>query len=167
MRRVALLVLLAAGCPGGDTPAVDATDAPIDGTPIDGDGDAMPRTCPASPPTPTQATTGGSVLGQWTLTWTCENGCIGNRPGLTYSREVEITAGAFHFTSATCAKCELTHAAAPSIAGCSDVEAGADWDVQCRFSYRLCERNGGVEAVVTWQEPGLSPQRWRLNGRRP
>jgi|GEM_PF-5246845 len=54
----------------------------------------------------------------------------------------------------------------PSVAGCIDVEAGADWDQQCRFSYQLCERDGRVEAIVVWQEPGLDRQTWKLIGSR-
>lgn len=168
-RALGLMVVAAlAACPGGD-PATDAgpIDARVvDAVGIDGDGDAMPRVCEASPPPPSQATTAGSVLGRWDLTWTCAAGCVGNRPGLTYARQVDITADALSFSSATCVKCLLTHAAAPAIPGCVDVAAGADWDVQCRYSYRLCERGGTVEATITWQEPGLGVQTWTLVGTR-
>ena len=168
MKRIGFVGVLAiAGCPGGGGGTDAANDAlVIDAVSIDGDGDAMPRVCEASPATPTQATTGGSVLGAWNLTWSCVEGCVGNRPGLTYARQVDITAAALAFSSTTCAKCLLTHGATPSIAGCVDVAAGADWDVQCRFSYRLCERSDTVEASITWKEPGLNAQKWRLLGTR-
>lgn len=164
MIRLGLAALIAlAGC-GGDDGSATMIDARVDAIPIDGDRDAMPRVCEASPPTPTQPTTGGAVIGGWALTWSCANGCIGNRPGLTYAHHADITIDAIAYSSSGCPRCTLTHAAAPSIAGCVDVEAGADWDAQCRFSYRLCERSGTIEALVTWKEPGLDEQTWKVVG---
>ena len=167
MKRIWIVCVLAiAGWPGGGGGSDAAIDAPSDGISIDGDGDAMPRICEESPPTPGQATTSGSVLGAWNLTWTCVEGCVGNRPGLTYARQLAVTANDLAFSSTTCVRCELSHGATPSIPGCVDVAAGADWGAQCRFSYRLCERSGTIEAMITWKEPGLSAQRWRLLGSR-
>lgn len=158
------LVALAAcgGDDGGEPTPIDA--ALTDGVSIDGDGDAQVRECTASPATPATPTTGGSPLGAWNLTWSCMSGCVGNRPALTYSRHAEITSSEIAYSSASCPRCALTHEATPAMTGCLDVAAGADFDAQCRFSYRLCEQGGGVDAVVTWKEPGLSEQVWRARG---
>jgi hypothetical protein len=46
------------------------------------------------------------------------------------------------------------------------VTGWADFDSQCRFSYRICEMAGALNGTVTWKEPGVSAQTWQLHGTR-
>ncbi len=164
MAVVGIMLAHGAACDSGahvdtiDAPAADALarDAAVDAF----DGDA--RTCGVSPAVPAQPTTGGPVEGSYALVWTCERGCSLNRPGLTYARQLVVFAASLAYSSATCAECTLTHTGGPSVPGCVDVAPGADWGQQCRHAYRLCEVNGRLEGRVSWLEPGLSVQEWRL-----
>jgi len=152
---------VAAGC--GSLRGDEADAAP----PIDAGIDAdVSRVCDPDRPMPAEPTTAGSMQGKWRVTWTCVDGCPMRRPGLTYSPELEIVGATQLWTNALCPECKATYFGAEMIDGCIDVTASADFDSQCRFSYRICEMQGELHGSVTWKEPGVSDTTWQITGRR-
>lgn len=160
--RLATLVTLAAGCGSlrsdHEDAAAAATDAGIDAE--------IARVCDPDRPMPVEPTTAGSMQGRWHVTWGCLKGCAMRRPGLTYSPELEIVGATQLWSNLLCPECRATFFGAETIDGCIDVSAAADFDSQCRFSYRICEMEGELHGSVTWKEPGVSPMTWQITGRR-
>lgn len=135
-----------------------ATDAGIDAE--------ISRVCDPDRPMPSEPTTAGSMQGKWRVTWACVKGCGMRRPGLTYSPELEIVGSTQLWSNPLCPECRATHFGNVTIDGCIDVTANADYDSQCRFSYRICEMQGELHGSVTWKEPNVSGMTWQITGRR-
>lgn len=115
---------------------------------------------------PIEPTTSGSMEGTWHVRWGCEHGCAMRRPGLTYSPQLEIVGSTLLWSNTLCPECKATFFGEETIDGCLDVSAAADFDSQCRFSYRICEMDGELHGQVTWKEPGVSAMTWQITGRR-
>ena len=107
-----------------------------------------------------------TMQGNWQITWTCVRGCPMRRPGLTYSPRLEIVGATQIWTNELCPECTATFFGEETVDGCIDVTASADFDSQCRFSYRICEMEGELRGSVTWKEPGVSAVTWQITGRR-
>jgi hypothetical protein len=139
-----------------------------DGGAIDAGIDAGPaaRVCDPDRPMPAEPTTAGSMQGNWKVTWECIDGCPMRRPGLTYSPQLEIVGATQLWSNSRCPECTATYFGEEAIDGCIDVTASADFNSQCRFSYRICEMNGELHGQVTWKEPGVSDTTWKITGRR-
>jgi hypothetical protein len=157
------VVVASAGC-GSVKP--DTADG---GGPIDAGVDAstLVRACDPDRPMASAPTTEGSMQGRWHVSWVCTKGCALRRPGLTYSPELEVVGSTLLWSNDTCPDCRAMFFGEQTIDGCIDVTASADFDSQCRFSYRICEVDGELRGTVTWKEPGmLSAMSWTLLGRR-
>jgi hypothetical protein len=161
--RLVLVAMIGAGC--GSLRSEPAADS---GVPVDAPVDAgmSARVCDPDRPMPVEPTTAGSMQGRWKVTWTCIGGCALRRPGLTYSPELEIVGATQLWTNLRCPECQATYFGDEVIDGCIDVTASADFDSQCRFSYRICEMEGELRGTVTWKEPGVSDMTWQIDGRR-
>jgi hypothetical protein len=156
------IAIAAAGCGSLRAEHEDA------GVPVDAgiDADVPARACEPDRPMPVEPTTAGSMQGKWRVIWGCAHGCAMRRPGLTYSPELEIVGATQLWSNALCPECKATYFGAETIDGCIDVTAAADFDSQCRFSYRICEMDGELHGQVTWKEPGVSAVTWQITGRR-
>lgn len=157
-RTVGLVIALAACGAPADVP---------DAAPPPPDAPVSARVCEPDRPMPVEPTSAGELEGAWRLTWTCIDGCPLRRPGLTYSPDLLVEGTALHFSNERCPDCKADVTAAITIDGCLDVTGWADFDSQCRFSYRICEMDGELNGTVTWKEPGVSEQVWQLRGVRP
>ena len=165
--RLAILVTLAGMATGSGCGSL-RSDNEDGGMSADAQIDASEaaRTCDPDRPMPTEPTTAGSMQGTWHVTWTCVKGCGLRRPGLTYSPELEIVGATQLWSNLLCPECRATYFGAETIDGCIDVTASADFDSQCRFSYRICEMQRELHGTVTWKEPGVSGMTWQITGLR-
>jgi hypothetical protein len=151
---------LAAACT--ETPSADDA-GPHDAGP---DGPVSARVCEADRPMPAEPMSAGSREGAWNVAWTCTDGCVLRRPGLTYSPQLAVEGATLKFSNAKCADCKADVTGVVTIDGCLDITGWADFDSQCRFAYRVCEMDGELNGTVTWKEPGVSEQVWQLHGTR-
>ena len=136
-------------------PAEDARrDASVDAMADAAGTDGVPG--PDGPP--------GPLDGEWSVTWSCVQGCTGllPRPGLTYSHALTVTSASLHWYDDTCGDCIRDHIGAAR-ANCVDVPAGID-SIDDRAAYSVCttgpssatttisvRRVGGSSEVTTWQ----------------
>ncbi len=150
------------GC-GSVAPAGDDAAVPFDAAV---DASASARICDPDRPMSPEPTSAGSMQGTWQVTWACNKGCVLRRPGLTYSPQLEVVGATLLWSNPLCAECRATFFGEVTVDGCIDVIANADFDSQCRFSYRICEMDGELRGSVTWKEPGVSPATWQLVGTR-
>jgi hypothetical protein len=158
--RLGVLIAALAGCGGSIEGGSDGgTDARIDAP-------FASRVCDPDRPMPAEPTSNGSLEGDWRVEWTCVEGCVLRRPGLTYSPRLTIEATTLRFSNDLCPDCKADVTGAVTIDGCIDINGWTDFDSQCRFSYRVCEMEGELNGTITWKEPGVSEQVWVLRGTR-
>ncbi len=125
--------------------------------------------CGADAPDAPDAGTATTLMGTWSITWTCIDGCTtGALNPLAYDDVLVIAAdGTAAYASTTCADCAVVHAMTMA-ASCLTVPAGADFGV-ARAAYQACSEADVLSAEVTWSGfPGpAEPRTFHLVGSRP